>query len=140
MKPSPRNPEAGRIDRRERLRRDRLGAPLLRDAFPRVGQVRLDLRFAGEGAGAPTAQTHVMYPSARAFFDFPCPFGDCAGRFELLPPVSELEVRSGHERRGTLECSGVRDRDRIAGNDRYCGLHLDFKITVEYAAAVKSAS
>ena len=67
----------------EQSRRDRTTAPVLRAAFPSVQHLRIDLRFQGPGSSAPTPQTHLLYPPARAFFEYRCPYSDCDGQFDL---------------------------------------------------------
>src|ERR1700745_3410939 len=70
----------GRMDQ---LRRDRATAQVLRTGFPTPQHLRIDLRFQASGSSAPASQSHVLYPPARAFFEYRCPYSDCGGQFDL---------------------------------------------------------
>ncbi len=81
------NQAVTRQGRMDQLRRDRSAAEALRTAFPSLHQLRIELKFEGPFANTPTAQSHVLYPPARAFFGYPCPFADCDGHFDLREAV-----------------------------------------------------
>ena len=74
---------AARQGRTDQLRRDRAIAPMLRVAFPRVQQLRIELTFTAPSSSVPAPQSHVLYPPAAAFFEYPCPWSDCDGQFNL---------------------------------------------------------
>ncbi len=124
------SPAAARQQRQDRLRRDRTAALALRAAFPEVEQLRLDLRFDGAARNTPASQSHVLHPPARAFFEFPCPYADCDGQFNLTADVAAAVASTTHRIEGELECSGVRARDHATKQP--CQLRLSYTITAAY--------
>ncbi|MGH8137096.1 MAG: hypothetical protein ACREVV_02710 [Steroidobacteraceae bacterium] len=124
------SPAAARQQRQDRLRRDRAAAQAIRAAFPTIGRLRLDLRFEGTGSSTPASQSHVMHPPARAFFEFPCPYADCDGQFDLTAAVKAALGTAAKETVGAIECPGLRARDHATKQP--CKLHLHFTITPEY--------
>jgi hypothetical protein len=131
MKLSSGTPAAPRLQRQELLRRARAAAQPLRAAFPTVQALRLDLKFEGV-SNVPATQAHVLYPPAAAFFEFACPYADCDGRFDLTQAVESTLRRGGPQAHGTLECTGLRVRQR--GAREPCGLHLEYQIHTTYQA------
>jgi hypothetical protein len=114
----------------DRLRRDRAAAPQLRVAFPGVQQLRLELKFEGPTANLPAPQSHLLHPPARAFFEFPCPYADCDGHFNLSETVSVALADRLPRAHGVLVCPGQRP-DRRASRTP-CELHLEYELTVTY--------
>jgi hypothetical protein len=121
---------AARQQRRDRLRRDRAAALALRVAFPAVQHLRLELKFENSGAQAPTLQSHILHPPAQAFFEFPCPYADCDGHFDLTGAVNAALADPAHHAAGVLECSGLRPWD--CASKRPCQLQLIYKVTATY--------
>jgi hypothetical protein len=117
----------GRIDQ---LRRDRATAQVLRTAFPTLQHLRIDLRFQAPTASAPTSQSHVLYPPARAFFEYRCPYSDCDGQFDLGEAVKAALADATHGAQGVLECRGSRGRD--PSSRRPCLLQLIYEVTPTY--------
>src|SRR5215467_10293588 len=76
-------PAVTREGRMDQLRRDRASSQAMRAAFPTVRQLRIELKFEGSQPNTPASQSHVLYPPARAFFGYPCPYADCDGHFDL---------------------------------------------------------
>jgi hypothetical protein len=113
--------------RAERLRRSRAAAAALRTAFPTVQQLRLEFSFEETNSHTPAAQSHLLYPPARAFFEFPCPHADCDGQFDLTAVVQRTVTDRTHASRGTVRCSGSRKFDHLSKQP--CGLHLVYAIT-----------
>ena len=124
------SPAAALQERRDRLRRDRAGALTVRAAFPDVQQLRLDLKFEGTGSSTPAVQSHILHPPARAFFEFPCPYPDCDGRFDVTPGVNAALTDPAHKAEGTLECFGVRPGE--CGSRQPCQLRLNYTVTAMY--------
>jgi hypothetical protein len=112
------------------LRRDRAAAQVLRTALPTVQQLRIELRFQGPGSIGPTAQSHVLYPPAPAFFEYRCPYSDCDGQFDLGGGVKAALADATHRAKGVLECRGSRGLDPTAR--RPCGLRLLYEVTASY--------
>lgn len=111
----------------ERLRRGRAAALTLRAVFPQLQQLRLEFSFEAPGAPTPAAQSHLLYPPARAFFEFPCPHADCDGQFDLTAIVRHAVADGVHASRGTLACSGSRAFDHSSRQP--CRLHLVYAVT-----------
>jgi len=121
---------ATRQGRMDQLRRDRATAPALRTAFPALQHLRIDLRFQGSGSSVPTPQMHMLYPPARAFFEYRCPYSDCDGQFNLDGAVRAAVADATHRVEGVLECQGSRGQDHISR--RACLLQLVYEVTVSY--------
>lgn len=122
--------ESARQQRHDRLRRDRAAAQAIRLAFPSIVTLRLDLHFEGSEARVPADQLHVLHPPARAFFEFPCPYADCDGQFNLAAAVATALGSTKKSAVGALECSGLRAKDH-AGRQA-CKLQLHYTITPKY--------
>jgi hypothetical protein len=116
-------PGARRAAVRERQRRGRANAPLLRDRYPGLNSLKLDFDFSDNTEFLPSPLVTVFHPPARAYFCFACPYSDCDGEFDLTSPV-DLAVASGDpETGGQLRCAGTRHRG-VA-----CTLCLDYLIS-----------
>jgi hypothetical protein len=120
-------PAAMRQERMDQFRRDRATAPVLRATFPTVEQLRVELKFEAPGPSTPTSQSHVLYPPARAFFEYPCPYWDCDGQFDLGGAVRAAVADATHRAEGVLECQGSRIGDR--GSRHSCLLRLLYEVT-----------
>jgi hypothetical protein len=112
------------------LRRDRAAASALRVAFPDIQQLRFEFEFRSSAPSTPASQSHVFHPPAQAFFEFPCPYADCNGQFDLRNAVNIALTDAAHQAKGALECCGMRVRDR--GSSQPCGLHLIYSVTAIY--------
>jgi hypothetical protein len=124
------SPAALRQQYIDRARRDRAAAPQLRAAFPKVRQLRLELKFASATINTPASQSHVLHPPARAFFKIPCPYADCDGRFDLTAIVNLFLTDRLSKAEGTLKCQGHRP-ERLAMRGP-CQLHLSYEFTAIY--------
>ena len=118
---------ATRQERMDRSRRDRATAPALRAAFPTVQQLRIEFKFEAPSPSAPTPQSHVLYPPAPAFFEYPCPYWDCDGQFDLGSAVKAAVADAAHRAEGVLECRGSRGGERTSR--RPCLLRLAYEVT-----------
>lgn len=125
-----RSSAAARQERMDRLRRDRAAAVALRVAFPAIQHLRLELKFESSSAKAPTLQSHILHPPAQAFFEFPCPYADCDGHFDLTSAVNAALADPAHHAAGMLECAGMRPRD--CASKQPCQLRLIYKVTATY--------
>lgn len=123
--------------KRERSLRNRQAAGTLAETSPRVERVRVLLRFLPGSGAVPAAQTHALYPSAPAWFEFACPFGDCDGSFDLNAMVKPLLSRSGPEASGSLHCGGTRTGS--APTRQACNLRVDYWVAAEYRAIERFA-
>ena len=125
-------PAAKRLERRERLRQSRATALALRDVFPAVQQLRLDLVFRSPGASTPAMQSHTLHAAARAFFEFACPYADCDGHFDLSSAVKAALASPTHRATGELECEGKRPVG--VGATEPCRLHLNYTVAASLKA------
>jgi hypothetical protein len=114
----------------DQLRRDRATAQVLRTAFPAIQHLRIELSFQGPTAGAPTPQAHLLYPPARAFFEYRCPYSDCDGQFDLGDAVKAALADTAHRAHGVLKCRGSRGRD--PASRRPCLLEVSYEVTATY--------
>jgi hypothetical protein len=121
--------------KRDQLLTERTRAAALRNAFPNVAQLRIELLFSDPGARTPSPQQHTLFPAAPAFFRFACPCTDCDGDFDLTRAVRTLQESTASRKQtagsgsDTLMCQGVRMRDR-PGN-KVCTMQLRFNIEVK---------
>ncbi|HEY1891482.1 MAG TPA: hypothetical protein VGG63_13800 [Steroidobacteraceae bacterium] len=124
---------ATRQERSSQLRRDQEAAPKLHAMFPAVEQLRIELSFEGGGSSTPVPQSRTLHPPARAYFSFPCPYGDCDGRFELGAAVQAAVEDPSHRLEGVLECGGSRASD--FASKPQCQLRLHFTLTALCSSA-----
>jgi hypothetical protein len=110
----------------EQLRRDRAGSQAMRAAFPSVQKLRLAFTFSGSHQNMPTSQRHELYPAARAFFTYPCPYPGCDGHFDLSTAVRSAIEGSSHLAQGAIECGGSRPRDHASRQS--CLLQLRYEV------------
>jgi hypothetical protein len=126
MKLAMTSPAAERQERRDRLRRDSAAALALREVFPAVQQLQLELMFQATGSVTPATQSHTLHPAARAFFKFPCCYADCDGYFDLSAAIDAAVKDPAHRAIGTLACSGKR-AVRV-GEKEACQLQLNYTV------------
>lgn len=121
---------------RDTRRRAYLSAPSLREKFPHVEQVALELTFSDpSGVGKHSPQTHMLGPAARAYFEVACPCSAClAGGFDLSAVISEMLARGRTKVSGKLSCHGWQDRGRAC--EHRCLLELRYRATASYEPSV----
>lgn len=124
---------SGFQDRAERLRSGRASAPLVRDVSKTAKFVAMRLQFLSDEGPSHADQSFVLYPSARAYFGFPCPFGDCDGIYDLSGAAESTLRQPAQPTTGTLECHGVRSRHRTPRQP--CGLQVNYMVTAEHSAS-----
>ena len=120
-------PMAGRGAVRERQRRDRAAAPLLRTRYPQLGSVQLDFEFSDRTEFLPSPQVTVFHPPARAYFCFACPYSDCDGEFNLADAVDVAVSAQEARGDGQVRCAGKRNGGTA------CTLCLEYSITAHSA-------
>jgi hypothetical protein len=126
-KPPVKSPlEQQRDLRRERSERERKASEPLVRAYPHVRKVHLHLSFADFAGSAPAAQSHLLYPPARAFFQFPCPHADCSGQLDLDEIVTGALRTWRREVHGELMCPGVRPQRGVTSRD--CELRVQYRV------------
>jgi hypothetical protein len=121
--------------KREISMRKRQAAGTLEGTFPRVEQVRIQLRFLNTNGYAPAAQAHALYPSAQAYFEFACPHGDCDGSIDLNAIALACLKSEGAQADGTVTCPGSRTGTATARSP--CNLRVDYWIAAQYKAIAR---
>ncbi len=121
---------------RDTRRRAYMSAPSLREKFPRVEQVVLELTFTDPtGVGKHSPQIHTLGPAARAYFEVACPCSAClSGGFDLSVVIADM---LSHRRRtvsGKSNCHGWQDRGRVG--EHRCQLELSYRATASYEPLV----
>lgn len=124
--------------RREQSRRKRAAASAIGEAFPAVETIRIELSFRDLTRQEPAGQSHVMYPSAHAYFEFACPYGDCDGSLDLNSVVTSLMTHSTLQVQGMIRCPGLRTGKGMTKQP--CGVHAHYRIAVQYGARPASAA
>ena len=125
------SPAAERQERRDRMRRHRAAALALREVFPAVQQLRLELLFQGSTTSTtPATQSHTMHAPAPAFFEFLCPYADCDGYFDLSAAVKAALADPAHRVTGALGCSGK--RAVRMGAKELCQLQLNYTVIATF--------
>jgi len=122
--------------RRTEWLKGRAAAQTLRSAHPGVELVRVDLTFRDASPRTPAAQSYVVHPPARAFFEYPCPFADCDGKFDLGAVATEALSSPKLRAEGVLECTGLRSRDGL--QKQCCGLRVHYTVTGQLIASTGS--
>jgi len=116
--------------RRDQLMKERTRAASLRQVFPRIGELRIELIFSDVRGRAHSPQVRVLYPAARAFFRFACACTDCNGDYDLDDAITTLlnsTPQGTRTVRGTLICDGVR-RDRPRDGTT-CSIRIEYQLT-----------
>jgi hypothetical protein len=119
-------PGAGRGAVREKQRRDRAAAPVMRTRFPQLATLQLDFDFRDRTEFLPSPQVTVFHPPARAYFRFACPYSDCDGEFDLTGPVDVLAEAHQLQAAGEARCTGTRH------GGLGCTLCLDYSIAARW--------
>jgi hypothetical protein len=127
------NPELGAQDRADRLRRIRSAAQVVRIAFPAVQHIHLGLKFESANRLTPASQSHQLHPPARAFFEFPCPYADCGGSFDLTSAVNAAVADLARHSEGVLNCEGLRPLSYASR--QLCGLRLIYTVDATFYPA-----
>jgi hypothetical protein len=123
--------------KREHSMRRRQAAGTLESAFPRVEQIRIHLRFVSKKGVVPAAQTHALYPSAQAYFEFACPHGDCDGSIDLNAIALPLLRSNGSLTDGSLHCPGSRTSGGAARQP--CNQRVDYWIAAQYLTVARAS-
>ena len=102
--------------RQGRRQHDFVRASAMRQLFPQLAELRVEIEFEDGTAWAPSAQSFAYFPAARGFFRYPCPCHACDGEFDLTESVvrSAGETRQSRTIRLDLRCQGRRIRESEA--------------------------
>ncbi|MCU0758551.1 MAG: hypothetical protein MUF07_05020 [Steroidobacteraceae bacterium] len=113
----------------ERQRVARMRAPLLRELQASATCVSVKLTFAVDTRLEQETRSFEIHPPARAYFVYPCAFGDCNGRHDLDVVVRGLLRTGATQASGALQCGGHRSGGVVQG--ARCGLGLTYTISVQ---------
>ena len=115
MKLSPAKSAKPKDLRQAKLQAQLAAAGPMRDRFPQLSELHVELAFASCTADpSPSTQRYTLFPAARAYFQYRCPCTDCDGVMDLGEAIKELAAgaaRSPGRSSGQLTCQGVRLRD-----------------------------
>lgn len=117
-------------ERRDELLKQRAAAETLRGVCPDAASVSVELEFRAEAPIAHAPQRYALYPPAKAWFVYPCPFGDCDGTFDLQTVAVGMLARKGKRVSGSLACVGSRAREGATGVP--CVLEVRYSIAAQY--------
>ena len=120
------SPAAVRNAARERQKRERAAAPVLRTVYPTLTTLQLDFEFSDRTEFLPSPQVAVLHPPARAYFRFACPYSDCDGEFDLSGPINLMGSARQSRDEGTLRCVGTRH------GGLQCSLCLEYSISAQW--------
>ena len=122
---------------REARRRAYMSAPSLKDRYPAVEQLVLELTFVDPSASSRhSPQTHIFGPTARGYFEVACPFSSCtSGGFDLSAVIADLVSHRGSAAAGKLVCRGWQDRGRAS--EHRCLLELRYRVSASFEAPVE---
>jgi hypothetical protein len=125
---------------RETRRRAYMSAPSLKEQFPEVEQLVLQLTFAdSRGSSRHSPQTHIFGPAARGYFEVPCPFSSCtSGGYNLSLVISDMLSRRRRSVSGRLICHGWQDRGRVG--EHRCLLELRYQVSASYETLVDASA
>jgi hypothetical protein len=115
--------------RAEQLRQRRADSGTLHALSPETVRVHVNLRFLPVAASPHAAQSFVLYPAARAFFEYACPYGDCAGIYDLSEQAKRALDQDKKQVTGTVECTGTRSGP--GAQKQVCGLRMSYSISAE---------
>jgi hypothetical protein len=96
---------------RDRLKQELSRATPLREQYPLLAEVRVELQFDDRISPPPSSQAFSYFPAARGFFRYSCPCHSCSGDFDLTRYVEELAGKPGVKRRTrqiNMMCMGSR--------------------------------
>ena len=124
-----------REQERENAVRKREAAGTLATAYPGSELVRIHLKFVSRNCPEPAARTHDLYPSAHAYFEFACPYGDCDGSIDLNAAVIALLRTTSTHADGILHCPGTRIGP--GGARLRCNQRVDYWIAVRHQALAR---
>ncbi|MGC4027551.1 MAG: hypothetical protein QM696_01575 [Steroidobacteraceae bacterium] len=115
---------------RERLKQDFTRAAVLRDMYPQLAEVRIELVFQDGTTRPPSSQSFCCFPAARGFFRYACPCHSCSGEFDLSGHVAELVRKASSRertRRENVSCTGERTQE--AGARTACPIRAQVLIS-----------
>lgn len=95
----------------EMVRKDRLAAGLIRERFPKVSGIVVQMTYYQKRPGSVLMERTVnFYPSGYAYFHMRCMDRECEnGGFDLSPVISGLVKNHKRNGKGFLSCHGAEE-------------------------------
>ena len=117
---------------REMRRRAYASTACLREEFPQVEQLVLEMHFTDpRGIVHYSPQMHSFSPGARAFFAVACPCSMCIdGGYDLAPVIAQMMDRGDEDAAGTMECPGWQHPDRA--EQHRCRVRMHYHLAAHY--------
>lgn len=99
--------------RQERRHHDFVRTGPLRQLFPQLAEVRVEIEFEDGSPRPPSAQSFSYYPAARGFFRYACPCLACNGEFDFSSRIAALAdaIKTKRSERVDIPCAGLRARE-----------------------------
>ena len=110
----------------------RQSSPTIRDAFPGVEAVRINLTFEDrDKLGNPLSKQLKFGPAQKAFFHIPCPFRECVrGGFDLDAAVRGAVRARAVSVFAEQNCQGWQNPESVSKHR--CLLKARYEIGIEY--------
>ena len=134
--PKENRPQDGSFgQQREMQRRAYAEAPSVRERFPRLEQLTIDMTFRDvKLLGTYSPQMRYLGAAAKAFFAFGCPRTLCLqGGFDLDPIIQSLFDSDRAKSSGILQCQGWLQPSR--SDNARCRLELHYILHLAYEAS-----
>ncbi len=115
---------------REQRQRTYMAVARMRERFPRVEELSIELRFK-EPSGKPYQSPHkrIFVPEMQAYFEFQCPMPHCTGGgFDLSADIPKLVTSGKALSRDTRLCQGRRAHTDAPGGR--CLVELSYEVAV----------
>ena len=131
MKLSPAKATKPKDIRQAQMQSEFAAAGAMRERFPLLGELQVDLAFASRSDPAPSAQRFTLFPAARAYFQYRCPCADCDGVTDLGPAIKELAasaLQAPGRSSGQLACQGTRLRNSAFSQS--CSMQVKYQLRV----------
>lgn len=110
----------------------RQSSPAIRDVFPGVEAVRIDLAFENpDRLGNPNPMRLKFGPDQKAFFLIDCLFWECVrGGFDLGSAVRDAVRAQATSARGERVCQGWKNVEQVG--EHRCWLRARYEIQIKY--------
>jgi hypothetical protein len=113
-------------------------AALVRQLYPSLTELRVEIEFEDGSDWAPSAQSFSYFPAARGYFRYACPCHACNGEFDLTGKIESLTVATGGAPRSLrveMPCEGHR-----AGENDFVACAVRARVRIKAVVARKPGS
>lgn len=122
--------QSATLRNRERMKIEFTRAAPLREIYPQLANVRVEIEFDDGTPRKPSPQAFSYFPGARGFFRYACPCHTCSGEFDLSEHVAELVAGPGRTQRSSnvrIICPGQRTLE--AGAESNCPILAEVRVS-----------